>query len=453
MGGFLVPGRVFKKSNRSGTIYLENEAKEVIAKECLKCRELKTLKDFNRDTSKFAGRRSTCKECQKIQQHDYYKNNKPKIVNRNSNYRDKKRKAVRDDGLKEFIAKHPTTHQKLTSEGCVVKESRGNFYYYKDEKLHARECGKCKLVKGRDDYDNSKKGLGGIVTICKVCLLNTRRSENKKYWELTLKQNELHEFFKKDKDVLIDYHGKTSIYYIKDGTLLARNCTQCSVIKLADNFFALNSSEYKKSSTCKECDGANYQRYISEPSKKQRKADISEYWRKQNYVRLREMRIKRYYENRDEFLAKNRKWQMKNKHKVNFNMLRRRARKASLPDDLTSEEQKIIGDFFEGVCALTGTVEDYTWDHAIPLATGHGGTTYGNMYPLRGDLNSSKNNRNIFEWFEANRQRFELSQERFDNLIAWLASANAMSVEEYRDYVYWCHDNPRTIGELKEEAK
>jgi hypothetical protein len=35
--------------------------------------------------------------------------------------------------------------------------------------------------------------------------------------------------------------------------------------------------------------------------------------------------------------------------------------------------------------------------------------------------------------------------------LRWLASANAMSVEEYRDYVYWCHDNPRNIDDLKGE--
>jgi hypothetical protein len=65
-------------------------------------------------------------------------------------------------------------------------------------------------------------------------------------------------------------------------------------------------------------------------------------------------------------------------------------------------------------------------------------------------LNRSKFTNNIFEWFETNRQRFELSQEKFDRLIEWLASANAMTVEEYRDYVYWCHANPRTVDEINE---
>jgi hypothetical protein len=48
----------------------------------------------------------------------------------------------------------------------------------------------------------------------------------------------------------------------------------------------------------------------------------------------------------------------------------------------------------------------------------------------------------FIEWVEANRQRFNLEQERFDRLIEWLGKANEMTVEEYRDYVYECHANP-----------
>lgn len=99
-------------------------------------------------------------------------------------------------------------------------------------------------------------------------------------------------------------------------------------------------------------------------------------------------------------------------------------------------------------CALTGESVIHL-DHVIPLAIGHGGTLVKNIIPLRKDLNLNKKDKNIFEWFDANKERFNLPQERFDRLIEWLASANAMSVDEYRDYVYWCHANPRSIDELK----
>ncbi|MFL6559227.1 MAG: hypothetical protein ACJ8MO_24300, partial [Bacillus sp. (in: firmicutes)] len=128
---------------------------------------------------------------------------------------------------------------------------------------------------------------------------------------------------------------------------------------------------------------------------------------------------------------------------------RRKARKKGLPDTLTVTEYSNTLVFFGNACALTGETENIEKEHAIPISIGHGGTTFENCYPMKSGLNQSKFNHNIFEWFEANRQRFELSQERFDNGIAWLASANAMSVEEYRSYVNWCHANPRTIDELE----
>lgn len=144
-------------------------------------------------------------------------------------------------------------------------------------------------------------------------------------------------------------------------------------------------------------------------------------------------------------------WAYENKEKMSAAAHRRRARLKNLPDDFYDDDIDRLMEVFNGGCALTDDYQIHL-DHAIPLATGQGGTINGNMIPLRADLNFSKNDSNIFEWFEANRQRFELSQERFDNLIAWLASANAMTVEEYRDYVYWCHENPRSIDELEDAA-
>lgn len=137
--------------------------------------------------------------------------------------------------------------------------------------------------------------------------------------------------------------------------------------------------------------------------------------------------------------------------KVQLN--KRRARKANLPDTLTVEEYEITLEYFGRSCALTGQSVELEQEHAIPISIGHGGTTLENCYPMANGLNQSKGNKNIFEWFDANRQRFELSQERFDNLINYLASANAMTVEEYRNYVYWCHANPRSIDELENDKE
>jgi hypothetical protein len=131
------------------------------------------------------------------------------------------------------------------------------------------------------------------------------------------------------------------------------------------------------------------------------------------------------------------------------NVRKRRTNLSGLEDNLTSEQRKEILDFFKG-CALTESSE-FHWDHVVPISTGHGGTTYGNMIPLKEFFNISKKDRNIFEWFETNRQRFNLSQEKFDTLISWLADANEVSVDDYRDYVYWCHANPHSLEDLRND--
>lgn len=100
-------------------------------------------------------------------------------------------------------------------------------------------------------------------------------------------------------------------------------------------------------------------------------------------------------------------------------------------------------------------LDGYNWCLDKRLDTDNGVTLCKDCHEEFHDTYGRGNNttHQFIQWFEANRQRFDLSQERFDSLIAWLASANAMSVEEYRDYVYHCHENPRTINELKEEPQ
>lgn len=137
-------------------------------------------------------------------------------------------------------------------------------------------------------------------------------------------------------------------------------------------------------------------------------------------------------------------WYRKNADRKKISVAKRRALERSLPTTYV--------DYSINYCRISNDISIH-WDHVIPLATGHGGTVYGNMIPLRSDLNESKTDSNIFEWFASVRQRFELSQERFDKLIDYLASANALMVEEYRDFVYWCHDNPRNIDEIKRDQR
>lgn len=228
-----------------------------------------------------------------------------------------------------------------------------------------------------------------------------------------------------------------------------KQCGKCREWKPLEMFHANNRNWDKKSSTCKECKAEWARNYrvkntakLREASRDWAKANPSRMralvyeWRKRNPESVRASTYRCRENNRDKHRATKAAWRRANKDAVNLSTARRRARKQGLPDTLTQDEKDGIVARFSG-CALTGSLE-YHFDHVIPLSTGFGGTTKQNVIPLRPDLNMSKNDRNIFEWFLDVRERFDLSGSKFDELIHYLADVNDMSVDEYRGYVYSC---------------
>lgn len=139
-------------------------------------------------------------------------------------------------------------------------------------------------------------------------------------------------------------------------------------------------------------------------------------------------------------------YEAKDKHHMAGNRQKRRAKEKFLPYDY------IVDKILYSECMLTGDINP-SIEHALPISIGHGGTTFGNCYPLRLDLNISKNDNHLFEWFEANKQRFELPQEKFVRLIDYLAVVNGLTSEEYREFYDWCFTNPRNIDEIKRDQR
>ena len=139
-------------------------------------------------------------------------------------------------------------------------------------------------------------------------------------------------------------------------------------------------------------------------------------------------------------------------HNQTVKTINKRAKDQGLVGGVTKRQLADVLGRFGGGCALTNS-KDFQFDHVIPIDVGRCGSVAENLIPLNASLNSSKHANNIFEWFDDNRERFDLSQRKFDELIEYLADINEMTVEEYRDYVYWCHDNPRTVDEIMEEER
>jgi len=61
---------------RKPTEYYEDSSGNITAKKCSRCGEVKALSDFNKSATKFAGRRSECRECSKAYAKKHYAENR-----------------------------------------------------------------------------------------------------------------------------------------------------------------------------------------------------------------------------------------------------------------------------------------------------------------------------------------------------------------------------------------
>lgn len=265
---------------------------------------------------------------------------------------------------------------------------------------------------------------------------------------------------------------KGTLYVDSSNGVLAKQCPQCSLIKALDYFAKSTSGFAGKTTYCKPCAAENIRKHREKNPNydhlcyKKRREKHHEYmqdYRGKNLEKLKENDKLHKLKNKERILAYNREYGKRNRDRITENDrarrsrspekfilkgLKRRARKRLLPSELTKEQHLQIQSHFNLGCALSGSKVDIHMDHVIPIAIGHGGTVYENMIPLRADINTSKNDANIFVWFITHHERYSLEQSRFNTLIKYLANLNEMTIFEYTAYVYECHNNPRDLTEL-----
>ncbi|MDE4086200.1 hypothetical protein PO902_14225 [Planococcus maritimus] len=131
---------------------------------------------------------------------------------------------------------------------------------------------------------------------------------------------------------------------------------------------------------------------------------------------------------------------------------RRRARKMSLENSLSTSEWRNVIETFGGSCCLSDS-KNVVLEHVVPIGWGHGGTMVGNVVPMDATLNLAKRDKNLIEFIfdEVNAGLF--SEAKIDFLIEYLAEANGLTVTDYIDFVYWCDDNKRTIDEATNDRR
>ena len=282
-----------------------------------------------------------------------------------------------------------------------------------------KKCTKCGEWKPLETgFCKRPNGLGGRNSICKSC--NSKSTG--KFVELESK--------------------------VIDGEeIVGKKCKGCGKWKPLDRYYKHTKGLGGRDSHCIECRKTIYQENKEEIMERQKG-----YYRK-NIEKRKAYWMEYYQKNRERYLKKGKKYYQENRERFKFKKQKRRARKESLPNNWTEKQRAETWSYFNNSCALTGAISGITEEHAIPLSIGHGGTYHGNMYPMSKTLNKSKYNNNIFEWFEANKERFNLSEERFNRLIEYLATLNGLTSEEYRQFVYWCHENPREPHEIEDDPR
>lgn len=359
----------------------------------------------------------------------------------------------------------------LTGLTEKIHRNGGTVYYEDlDGNIVAKKCrGECGLIKELYLFNKDKSKLGGRNTECRECKRNRdrlyreskkndpvwverRRKSNREYYR---SNRDNPEFMKKKRGQMRRWRK-----YNPEWAKKWRENNPDKVKEISRRHYQRHSKKYREYSKnyyhshkydreFQEMRRRSKQEYHKKNSEKVN--ERSRRWREDNYEKFREYSRMYYRKNRERKREYDKEYAQENPEKFALARQRRRARKAMLPDTLNEEQYSSILDHFDGGCALTGKKADLHMDHVVPLAVGHGGTIYGNVIPLDGDLNNNKRTQCIFDWFYENKERFNLEQRKFDELIEYLAEINGMSTTEYEEYVRWCHDNPRTLDEIKAE--
>lgn len=114
-----------------------------------------------------------------------------------------------------------------------------------------------------------------------------------------------------------------------------------------------------------------------------------------------------------------------NREKHNASQQRRRSFQKQLKADLTAGEWEECLRFFKHRDAYTGLPLTHTsQDHVIPVTYG-GAYTKHNIVPCNRDINSSKGNNNMLQWY---RQQIYFDEQRLKKILQWMG--------DYKKYLY-----------------
>ena len=167
--------------------------------------------------------------------------------------------------------------------------------------------------------------------------------------------------------------------------IMAKECRQCKQIKEESEF-------YPKRRICKKCKSSNdsarkRKQYTNDTALRQRKKEYDKAYVQNNREKYNAYQtayyMNKYYTNED----------------FRVTMLLRAYKRRTL-GTLTVQQWHDICELFDNSCAYCGSKHNLTMDHVVPVARG-GLTEYYNIVPACKSCNSSKNVKDVIEWYTA----------------------------------------------------
>ena len=222
-----------------------------------------------------------------------------------------------------------------------------------------------------------------------------------------------------------------------------KRCTKCGrwLVASTVNFYKNKGCKYGVESYCKECKKSYDKQW--QQTNKDRKAKNNKQWHdkygKQYYEAHKDEiteRQKRYYQdNKDKRREHNKRWYESNKEKkyeynkqyrqspqgqvVAFNnRQRRRIKEEQQGIGITKDQWLECMSFFDFRCAYSGkrlTKKTRSIDHIVPINSG-GDNMIWNMIPMTRSLNSSKQDKDMLEWY---REQDFYSEARLEKIYKW----------------------------------
>ena len=275
-----------------------------------------------------------------------------------------------------------------------------------------KKCSKCGrwLVASKVNFNKDKDCKYGLRSRCKECLKQDREANKEKERERQKR------WYEANKDRI-----KAERKSKKRDIPKYKVCSSCGDILLntTDNFRKVTKSY---SSKCKKCEcKASKQWYDSHKEQraehdkiyyqehKERKQETSKIW----YQNNREKRLEYWQEYRKSERGKR---AIAAKRFNDHN--RRRLLKQNQGKGITSEQYKEVMSFFDWKCAYSGEKlkkDTRTLDHIISLKQG-GDHEIWNLVPMTRSLNSSKQEKNMLEWYK---EQDCFSEARLEKIYEW----------------------------------